>query len=207
MFVSLDGVIQAPGGPSEDPTGAFAHGGWIFPVADDRVGAAIGDVFSRPHDLPLGRRTYDIFAADGPDVDGEGTTMGEPFTAANTYVLTRGAEPLPRANGHRMRGIDDVAALEQGEGPDLLIRGSSPIYPALLAAGLVDRLVLSTFPVLLGSGKRLFGEGTLPARSSPSITRSRQGAPSWRPANLPVGSKRGVSDASRARVRMNGKRN
>lgn len=137
MLVSLGGVIQAPGGPSGDPTGGFVHGGWMLPVADDRVGAAIGDVFSRPSDLLLGRRTYDVFAADWPHVDGEGTTMGEAFSAANTYVLTRGAEPLPRANGHRMRSIDDVAALEQGEGPDRLIRGSSTIYPALLAAGLV----------------------------------------------------------------------
>ena len=160
MFVSLDGVIQAPGGPSEDPSGGFVHGGWMFPLADDQVGAAIGDFFSQPYDLLLGRRTYDIFAAYWPYVDGEGTAMGEEFTAAHKYVLTRGAQPLPWANSHRMRSVDDVAMLKLGEGPDLLVQGSSMIYTGLLATGLLDRLVLYTFPIILGSGKRLFGEGT-----------------------------------------------
>ena len=160
MFVSLDGVIQAPGGPSEDPTGGFVHGGWMFPVADEQVGAAIGDFFSRPYDLLLGRRTYDIFAAYWPYVDDEGTAMGEAFTASNKYVLTQGEQPLPWANSHRMGGMDDVAMLRQSDGPDLLIQGSSTIYPALLAAGLLDRLVLYIFPIILGSGKRLFGQGT-----------------------------------------------
>ena len=162
MFVSLDGVIQAPGGPTEDPTGGFFHGGWMFPVADDRVGAAIGDFFSRPYDLLLGRRTYDIFAAYWPYVEGEGTVMGDAFTAAKKFVLTRREDPLPWANSHRMRTVDDVATLKQEDGPDLLIQGSSMIYPPLLAAGLLDRLVLYTFPIVLGSGKRLFGHGTPP---------------------------------------------
>lgn len=162
MFVSLDGVIQAPGGPTEDPTGGFAHGGWMFPVADDEVGAAIGEFFSQPYDLLLGRRTYDIFAAYWPYADGEGASMGAAFTAANKYVLTKGEQPLPWANSHRMRGMDDVAMLKQGDGPDLLIQGSGTIYPALLTAGLLDRLELYIFPIVLGSGKRLFGEGTPP---------------------------------------------
>ena len=159
MFVSLDGVIQAPGGPTEDPTGGFGHGGWMFPLADEQVGAAIGDFFSRPYDLLLGRRTYDIFAAYWPYVKGEGAAMAEAFTAANKYVLTQREPSFAWANSHRMRGMDDVAMLKRGDGPDLLIQGSSTIYPALLAAGLLDRLVLYIFPVLLGSGKRLFGEG------------------------------------------------
>ncbi|TCQ02958.1 dihydrofolate reductase [Rhizobium sp. PP-F2F-G36] len=158
MFLSLDGVVQAPGGPTEDPTGGFAHGGWMFPVADDQVGAAVGEFFSRPYDLLLGRRTYDIFAAYWPYVEGE--EMGKAFTLANKYVLTKGEQPLPWENSHRMRGIDDVAMLKQGDGPDLLIQGSSTIYPALLAAGLLDQLVLYTFPIVLGSGKRLFNDGT-----------------------------------------------
>jgi dihydrofolate reductase len=158
MFVSLDGVAQAPGGPTEDPTGGFAQGGWMFPVADEQVGAAIGAFFSRPFDLLLGRRTYDIFAAYWPYAEGE--PLGEVFTLANKYILTKGEQPLPWENSHRMRGIDDVALLKQGEGPDLLIQGSSTIYPALLAAGLLDQLVLYTFPIVLGSGKRLFGNGT-----------------------------------------------
>ena len=160
MFASLDGIIQAPGGPSEEPTGGFVHGGWMVPAAEEQVGAAIGAFFSRPYDLLLGRRTYDIFAAYWPYVDGEGTAMGKAFTAANKYVLTRREQPLPWENSHRMRGMDDVATLKQGDGPDLLIQGSSTIYHALLAAGLLDRLVLYTFPILLGSGKRLFGQDT-----------------------------------------------
>ena len=162
VFQSLDGVMQAPGGPTEDPTGGFAHGGWMFPVADEQVGVAIGDFFSRPYDLLFGRRTYDIFAAYWPYAEGDSAAMGEAFTAANKYVLTRGEQPLPWENSHRMRGMDDVAALKQGDGPDLLIQGSSEIYPAMLAAGLLDKLVLYTFPIVLGHGKRLFGEGTPP---------------------------------------------
>lgn len=162
MFVSLDGVIQAPGGPTEDPTGGFVHGGWMFPVSDDDVGTAVGEFFSQPYDLLLGRRTYDIFAAYWPYADGEGAAMGDAFTAANKYVLTHGEQPLPWANSHRIRTVDDVATLKQDDGPDLLIQGSSMIYPALLVAGLLDRLVLYTFPIVLGSGKRLFGQGTPP---------------------------------------------
>jgi dihydrofolate reductase len=160
MFISLDGVIQAPGGPTEDPTGGFAHGGWMFPISDDQVGTAIGEFFSQPYDLLLGRRTYDIFAAYWPYADGEGAAMGKAFTAANKYVLTKGEQPLPWANSQRMRTVDDVATLKQEDGPDLLIQGSSMIYPMLLAAGLLDRLVLYTFPIVLGSGKRLFSQGT-----------------------------------------------
>ncbi|QYE37082.1 dihydrofolate reductase family protein (plasmid) [Polymorphobacter sp. PAMC 29334] len=162
VFQSLDGVIQAPGGPSEDPTGGFVHGGWMFPVADEQVGAVIGEFFSRPYDLLLGRGTYDIFAAYWPYVDGEAAAMSEAFTTANKYVLTRGEQPLPWANSHRIHGMDDVAMLKSGDGPDLLIQGSSTIYPSLLAAGLLDRLMLYTFPIVLGCGKRLFGNGTPP---------------------------------------------
>jgi dihydrofolate reductase len=86
--------------------------------------------------------------------------MGEAFTRANKYVLTRGDQPLAWANSHRLKGIDDVAALKQERGPDLIIQGSSTIYPGLLAAGLIDRLILMTFPLTLGKGKRLFGDGT-----------------------------------------------
>lgn len=158
-FLSLDGVIQGPGGPTEDMTGGFEQGGWVFKVWDEGVNDAVGALFERDFDLLLGRRTYDIFAAYWPDVEGEVAAMGEAFTRAGKYVLTRGDSPLDWANSHRMTGIDDVAALKQGDGPDLVIQGSGTIYPALLAAGLIDRLTLMTFPVTLGKGKRLFGEG------------------------------------------------
>jgi dihydrofolate reductase len=162
VFQSLDGVMQAPGGPTEDPTDGFAHGGWMAPMADEQVGQAIEDFFSRPYDLLLGRRTYDIFAAFWPYAEGESVAMGEAFTAANKYVLTRGTQPLLWQNSHRLCGLEEVAALKQGDGPDLLIQGSSTIYAGLLAAGLLDQLRLYTFPLVLGQGKRLFGDGTPP---------------------------------------------
>lgn len=159
-FISLDSVVQAPGGPTEDTSGGFEEGGWVFKFWDDGVGEAIGSFFAGDYDLLLGRRTYDIFAAYWPYVEGEGAEMGEAFTAANKYVLTRGEQPLEWANSHRVKSIEDVAELKQGDGPDLIIQGSSTIYPGLLAAGLLDRLMLMIFPLTLGKGKRLFGDGT-----------------------------------------------
>jgi len=182
-FVSLDGVMQAPGGPSEDPTGGFAHGGWLPQFFDEEVGEAIGAFFDRDYALLLGRRTYDIFAAYWPYVGGETSgigevfdrtgkddgeaeaiAMGEAFTRATKYVLTRGSPDLGWSNSHRLGSIDELRAVREGDGPDLLIQGSSTIYPALLEAGLLDRLTVLTFPVVLGQGKRLFGDGT-PART------------------------------------------
>jgi dihydrofolate reductase len=160
VFLSLDGVMQGPGGLTEDVTGAFEEGGWIFKLWDEGAGEAIGSLFAGEYALLLGRRTYDIFAAYWPYVEGEGAAMGEAFTRANKYVLTRGDPPLEWANSHRLTCIDDVAALKQGDGPDLIVQGSSTILPGLLAARLIDRLILMTFPVTLGSGKRLFGDGT-----------------------------------------------
>lgn len=160
VFVSMDGVIQAPGGPTEDYTGGFDEGGWVFKLWDDGVGEAIGSFFAGEYDLLLGRRTYDIFAAYWPYVDGENAPMGEAFTRADKYVLTRGDQPLDWENSHRLQGIEDVAKLKQGDGPDIIVQGSASLYPALLSAGLFDSLMLMTFPLTLGEGKRLFGDGT-----------------------------------------------
>ena len=159
VFLSLDGVMQGPGGPTEDPTGGFDQGGWVFKVWDDGVDEAIGGFFAGEYDLLLGRRTYDIFAAYWPYVEGDAAAMGDAFTSAQKYVLTGGDQPLGWANSHRLATIEDVAALKQDDGPDLVIQGSGTIYPALIAAGLLDRLTVMTFPVTLGSGKRLFGDG------------------------------------------------
>lgn len=160
-FQSLDGVMQAPGGPTEDPTGEFAYGGWMANVADEEVGAAIGALFDGAFDLLLGRRTYEIFAGYWPFIKGEDNAqIATAFNACSKYVLTHGDQPLTWANSHRLKDVDAVAALKRTDGPDLIIQGSSTIYPQLLAAGLIDRLTLLTFPVLLGDGKRLFGEGT-----------------------------------------------
>ena len=157
-FQSLDGVMQAPGGPSEDWTGGFALGGWSTSFWDDAMGQAMGALFGAPFDLLLGRKTYEIFAAHWPYA-----STDEPITIAFNrvakYVVTRSDEPLAWANSHRLPDIDAVAALKAGEGPDLLVQGSSTLYPALLAEGLIDRLFVMTFPVILGGGKRLLGPG------------------------------------------------
>lgn len=159
-FVSLDGVMQAPGGPTEDPTGGFDHGGWVFSMWDDGVNETLGTLFSGEYDLLLGRRTYDIFAAYWPYAEGDNAAMGEAFDRANKYVLTRGDQPLEWQNSHRLGSIADIAALKASEGPRLIIQGSSTLYPALLAAGLIDQLILMIYPVILGAGKQLLGEGT-----------------------------------------------
>jgi dihydrofolate reductase len=161
VFQSLDGVMQAPGGPSEDWTGGFEYGGWMFPLADETTGQWIGELFGGAYDLLLGRKTYEIFAAYWPYVD-PGNPIAKGFNACGKYVLTRGSDPLEWENSHRLADIDAVAALKKVDGPDLIIQGSSTLYPALLAAGLLDRLTTLTYPVVLGGGKRVFGEGTPP---------------------------------------------
>lgn len=159
-FLSLDGVMQAPGGPTEDPTGGFPYGGWLAPHFDEAVGRRIDRLFGGDFDLLLGRRTYDIFAGFWPFAGDEQAEIRDPFNAAAKYVVTSGDQPLTWENSHRLSGIDAVAALKRSDGPDLVIQGSSQLYPQLLAAGLLDELTLMIFPVALGTGKRLFGEGT-----------------------------------------------
>ena len=159
-FLSLDGVMQAPGGPTEDTTGGFDEGGWVFKLWDEGVDETLGSLFSGDYDLLLGRRTYDIFAAYWPYAEGENKPMSDAFARANKYVLTRGDQGLPWENSHRLRGVEDVARIKDEDGADIIIQGSSTIYPALLEAGLIDTLITMTYPLLLGRGKRLFGEGT-----------------------------------------------
>ncbi|MFL6846657.1 MAG: dihydrofolate reductase family protein [Allosphingosinicella sp.] len=159
-FVSLDGVMQAPGNPDEDPTGGFALGGWMAGYADEPVGQRIEALFSGSFDLLLGRRTYDIFAAYWPFAEGDHESIGRRFDRAVKYVVTGSDRPLDWANSRRLADIDAVAEVRRGEGSPLIVQGSSTLYPQLLAAGLVDRLVLMTFPLILGTGKRLFGAGT-----------------------------------------------
>ncbi|MBB4155479.1 dihydrofolate reductase [Sphingomonas jinjuensis] len=162
VFMSLDGVMQAPGGPGEDDDGGFTMGGWLPPIGDEGIFETVGALFTPPYALLLGRKTYDIFAGHWPFVEGEEAAFGQALTAADKYVVTSRTDPLPWANSHRLASIDAVAALKHTDGPDLLIQGSSTLYPALLAAGLIDRLTIMTFPVVLGHGKRLFGTGTPP---------------------------------------------
>jgi dihydrofolate reductase len=163
VFISLDGVMQAPGGPDEDPTSGFALGGWTHPFFTGDMGPFEG-IISGEYDLLLGRRTYDIFAAYWPN--NQDNPIGEKFQRINKYVLTHSDEPLTWENSHRLSG-DTAAAvseLKKGEGRDLLIQGSSTLYPPLLSARLIDRLLLMTFPVLLGKGKSIFDDSLRPSR-------------------------------------------
>jgi dihydrofolate reductase len=155
VFQSLDGVMQAPGGPEEDPTSGFHLGGWVQPLWGEQMGPFEG-VIMGGYDLLLGRRTYDIFSAYWPD--NQDNPIGEKFQRINKYVLTHRSEPLAWENSHKLSGdtAEAVAELKRTEGRDLLIQGSSTLYPALLSAKLIDRLMLMTFPVLLGQGKSIF---------------------------------------------------
>jgi dihydrofolate reductase len=159
VFQSMDGVMQAPGGPPEDPTGGFEFGGWSATFWDEKMGAAMGGLFSAPYDLLLGRKTYEIFAAHWPYVPDD-DPIGQAFGRAAKYVLTRGDDALEWQNSHRLDDMDAVRKVKASEGPDLLIQGSSTLYPQLLSANMIDRLFVMTFPVFLGKGKRLFGAGT-----------------------------------------------
>ena len=155
IFQSLDSVIQAPGGPEEDTTSGFRFGGWVQPFWDEDMGPFEGIIMG-DYDLLLGKRTYDIFSGYWPhNLD---NPIGEKFQGINKYVLTHSDEPLDWENSHRLSGdtAAAVAELKETEGRDLLIQGSSTLYPPLLSARLIDRLVLITFPVVLGRGKRLF---------------------------------------------------
>jgi dihydrofolate reductase len=156
VFQSLDGVMQAPGGPDEDSSGGFRFGGWLAGIPDEEFGEEIGRLFSGPFDLLLGKRTYDIFAAYWPY--NRDNAIGEKFQRINKYVLTHSDETLSWENSHRLSGdaAEAVAELKRSNGRDLLIQGSSTLYVPLLDAGLIDRLILMTYPVVLGEGKRIF---------------------------------------------------
>ncbi|MDX8536080.1 dihydrofolate reductase family protein [Mesorhizobium abyssinicae] len=161
-FVSLDGVMQAPGGPEEDPVGGFKFGGWTFHYFDEVAGVAMEELFSKPFALLLGRRTYDIFAAYWPY---QKDTIADAFNPATKYVATHRPDSLTWENTEPL-GSDVVARLrqlKQEDGPDLLIQGSGNLIQTLLANGLIDEIKLMTFPLLLGKGKRLFGDNAMPA--------------------------------------------
>jgi dihydrofolate reductase len=165
-MVSMDGVMQAPGGPEEDPTGGFRFGGWVAPLADvDAVfGAEIGTLFGQPFDLLLGRRTYEIFAAYWPYAEGGAyDDIARAFNRITKYVATRKGTDLTWKGSVVLRdAAKDVAKLKQEDGPTLVTQGSTELVHALLAAGLVDEIRTFTFPVVLGRGKRLFDERSQP---------------------------------------------
>ena len=162
-MVSLDGVMQAPGGPQEDVSGGFRFGGWVAPLFDEEFGKAIDALLSPPYDLLLGRKTYEIFAAYWP-YQAADDPIAKGFNAATKYVATRSGVPLTWKGSIALRdAAADVARLKKEEGPKLVTQGSSDLIQTLLAHDLIDELHVFTFPLLLGRGKRLFGEGTKPA--------------------------------------------
>lgn len=162
-FISLDGVVQAPGGPGEDEEGGFQRGGWTVPYFDEHLGQVMGELMGRPFDLVLGRKTYDIFAAFWPNASEE--EGAEPLNDATKHVASRGRPSLEWERSFLIEGdvAKGVAALKQQDGPELQVHGSGNLVQTLLRHGLVDEWQLLTFPVVLGQGKRLFGDGTVPA--------------------------------------------
>ena len=163
-FTSLDGVMQAPGGPAEDPTGGFTLGGWTFPYFDEESGAAMGEIFSRPFDLLLGRKTYDIFAAYWPYITDPNDAFATTFNRVTKYVASHSSPKLDWKNS-RWLGKDTVAALKAlktEDGPDLMVQGSSNLLQTLWKESLVDEFTVLTFPLVLGKGKRLFSQGVPP---------------------------------------------
>lgn len=167
-FVSLDGVMQAPGGPKEDTDGGFQFGGWTVPYWDDIAAAAMSDSFARPFALVLGRRTYDIFASYWPKFKGEPGALdqhiADTFNSATKYVATHSPQTLTWQNSQSL-GLDvadTIRELKKQDGPELLTQGSSALIQTLLTADLIDEFKLLIYPLVLGKGKRLFGSGTMP---------------------------------------------
>lgn len=162
-FISIDGVMQAPGGPDEDTDGGFELGGWTFHYWDEAMGEVMEGQLSASYDLLLGRKTYDIFARYWP-IAGADTPIGKKFTAVTKYVATSDRES-PSWNNTMVLDRDVVSALKllkAGEGPDLLTQGSSKLVQTLIANDLVDEYRLWVMPAIIGKGKRLFGEDGVP---------------------------------------------
>jgi dihydrofolate reductase len=162
--VTLDGVMQAPGGPEEDPSNGFTHGGWAMPFVDDAARQVIDETITGKFDMLLGRRTYDIFAAYWPH-QGD-NPIAKAFNKATKYVVTHRPGQLGWKTSQPIGGdvVDEVRRLKASDGPALHVWGSSELLQTLIAAGLVDEHRLWVFPVVLGKGKRVFENG-VPARA------------------------------------------
>jgi dihydrofolate reductase len=163
-FLTLDGVMQAPGGPGEDDIGGFAHGGWSVNYWDDRIGEAMNEWTSKPFAMVLGRRTYDIMAAYWPHAPEE--TGAKTFNEATKYVASRSRPTLEWSNSVLIEGDagEGIAKLKEEDGPELQVHGSANLIQTLMLHDLVDEYRLWVFPVVIGSGKRLFAEGAIPSR-------------------------------------------
>lgn len=172
-FVTLDGVMQAPGGPEEDTEGGFAYGGWVVPFFDETLGSVMGAQMAWPYDLLLGRKTFEIFAGYWPEHEDEWPGIND----ATKYVASNTLKEHGWRNSVILSGdiAGQVRTLKQQDGPPIQVHGSSNLIQTLLRHDLVDEFWLKIFPVTLGAGKRLFGDGAIPAaftlaesRTSPS---------------------------------------
>lgn len=159
-FVTLDGIMQAPGGPTEDPSGNFPYGGWLVPYFDEFLGQVMGEQMSKPFDLLLGRKTFEIFASYWPEHDDQWPGINE----ATKYVASNTLTSHAWQNSVFLKGdvAGQIKQLKQQEGPDIQVHGSSNLIQTLLQHDLVDEFWLKIFPVTLGMGKRLFDTGTMP---------------------------------------------
>lgn len=164
-FLTLDGVMQAPGGPEEDRSGGFAHGGWIVPHFDDMMGQVIDEWVERADGLLLGRKTYEIFAAHWPHVTAD-DPVARKFNSVRKHVVSRTLDRVQWNNSTLIRGdaVEAITRLKREPGHELQVHGSGDLIQTLVKHHLVDEFRLWIFPVLLGTGKRLFGTGTVPAR-------------------------------------------
>jgi dihydrofolate reductase len=163
-FVSMDGVMQAPGGPTEDPTKGFKYGGWLTPYFDQEFGEEVDRIFKQKFDLLLGRKTYEIFAAHWPYAEGgPNDDIAKLFKDIKKYVVSRSGEVDTSWQGSvLLRDVADVKRLRGEDGPNLVTQGSTELVHALLANDLVDAMTIFTAPVVLGGGKKLFADGSAP---------------------------------------------
>jgi len=163
-FVSMDGVMQAPGGPTEDPTKGFKFGGWVTPYFDKEFGEEVDRVFKERFDLLLGRKTYEIFAAYWPFAEGgPNDGIAKLFKEIKKYAVSRSGEvDTSWAGSVLLHDIADVRRLKQEDGPNLVTQGSTELVHALLANDLVDAMSIFTVPAVLGGGKKLFADGSAP---------------------------------------------
>lgn len=162
-FVTIDGVMQAPGGPEEDTSGGFTHGGWMFPYGDDITNRVMNDFMSIPFELLLGKRTYDIFAAYWPHAK-QDAAVAKPFNSTRKYVVSHHPAKLSWNNSTLITGdvVAEIRKLKTMDDPDLWIHGSGNLIQTLLTNHLIDVMHVWTIPVTVGHGKRLFAGGTLP---------------------------------------------
>jgi len=162
-FLTLDGVMQAPGGPGEDDSYGFVHGGWSVNYWDEQMGRIMSEAMSAPFDLVLGRKTYDIFAAYWPHATDD--AGAKPLNDATKYVASRSHPTLAWSNSVLIEGdaAEGIAPLKKEDGLELQVHGSGNLIQTLLSHNLVDQYRLWVFPLVIGSGKRLFSEGTIPS--------------------------------------------